>query len=91
MAALLLSVVDEPPNLETSLMVLIGEINTRSKDVLTQHGKPEFAPYVHILPPSNTTNHLKFKGALVKTIQELQNPNIRSAMNSSTDVLGSIL
>ena len=88
MAALLLSVVDEPPNLETKLPVLIGEINTRSKAVLTQHGKPEFAPYVHILPPSNAKNHVKFKSALVKTIQELQNLNIRSAMNSSTDVLG---
>lgn len=88
MAALLLSVVDEPPNLDTTLPVLIGEINTRSKDVLTQHGKPEFAPYVTILEPSNTQNHVKFKGALVKTIQELQNLNIRSAMNSSTDVLG---
>ena len=88
MAALLLSVVDEPPNLETKLPVLIGEINTRSRAVLTQHSKPEFAPYVHILPPSNARNHVKFKGALVKTIQELQNLNIRSAMNSSTDVLG---
>lgn len=88
MAALLLSVVDEPPNLETTLQVLIGEINARSNTVLTQHGKPEFAPYVHILPPSNAMNHVKFKGALVKTIQELQNLNIRSAMNSSTDVLG---
>lgn len=88
MAALLLSVVDEPPNLDTSLSVLIGEINARSKDVLTTHGKPEFAPYVRILAPSNAKNHVKFKGALVKTIQELQNLNIRSAMNSSTDVLG---
>ena len=88
MAALLLSVIDEPPNLETKLPVLIGEINTRSAAVLTQNGKPEFAPYVHILPPSNAKNHVKFKGALVKTIQELQNLNIRSAMNSSTDVLG---
>ena len=88
MAALLLSVVEQPPNLETKLTVLIGEINTRSKDVLTQHGKPEFAPFVRILPPSNASNHVKFKGALVKTIQELQNLNIRAAMNSSTDVLG---
>ena len=88
MASLLLSVVDEPPNLETQLPVLIAEINARSKAVLTHHEKPEFAPYVHILPPSNAKNHVKFKGALVKTIQELQNLNIRSAMNSSTDVLG---
>lgn len=88
MAALLLSVIDEPPDLETRLPVLIRDINTRSEDILAQHQKPEFAPYVRILPPSNSTNHVKFKSALVKTIQELQNLNIRSAMNSSTDVLG---
>ncbi len=88
MAALLLSVIEEPPSLETKLSVLINDINTRSAETLAQHGKPEFAPFVHILPPSNTTNHVKFKAALVKTMQELQNLNIRSAMNSSTDVLG---
>ena len=88
MAALLLSVIEEPPNLDTKLSVLIGEINARSEAILKQHGKPDFAPFVKILQPTNTTNHVKFKSALVKTIQELQNLNIRSAMDSSTDVLG---
>jgi len=88
MAALLLSVIDEPPNLETRLPVLINDINTRSADQLTKNNKPAFAPFVRILPPTNVTNHVKFKTALVKTIQELENLNIRSAMNSSTDVLG---
>lgn len=88
MAALLLSVVDEPPNLDTKLPVLIAEINGRSEAVLKANGKPDFAPFVRILPPTNTTNHVKFRAALVRTIQELQNLNIRSAMNSSTDVLG---
>lgn len=89
MAALLLSVAEEPPpNLDTSLPVLISEINGRSEAVLKSNGKPDFAPFVKILPPTNTTNHIKFKQALVRTIQELQNLNIRSAMNSSTDVLG---
>lgn len=87
-AALLLSVVEEPPNLDTELPILIDEINARSKHVLTVNGKPGFAPFVTILPPTNITNHVKFKGALVHTIQELLNLNIRSAMNSSTDVLG---
>lgn len=88
MAALLLSVVGPPPNVDTSLSVLIGEINARSKAVLTENGKPDFAPFVNILPPTNITNHVKFRSALVRTIQELLNLNIRSAMNSSTDVLG---
>lgn len=88
MAALLLSVIDEPPNLDTKLSVLIGDINSRCEAILKQNGKPDFSPFVKILPPTNTTNHVKFKAALVKTIQELLNLNIRSAMNSSTDVLG---
>lgn len=88
MAALLLSVVDEPPPLDSSLTVLISDINTRAAAVLHDNGKPEFAPFVKILPPSNKTNHVKFRQALVQTIQELRNLNIRSAMNSSTDVLG---
>jgi type I restriction enzyme M protein len=88
MAALLLAVVDQPPDLDTALPVLINDINGRSEAMLKSHGKPDFAPFVRILPPTNTTNHVKFKAALVRTIQEILNLNIRSAMNSSTDVLG---
>lgn len=39
------------------------------------------------MPPSSD-NHVKFKKALVDTIQELNILNIRSAMNSGHDVLG---
>ena len=88
MAALLLSVVEQPPNLNTPLSVLIGEINARSKAILNANGKGEFAPFINILHPTNPNNHVKFKEALVRTVQELLNLNIRSAMNSSTDVLG---
>ena len=88
MAALLLSVVEQPPNLNTNLSVLIGEVNARSAAVLNTNDKGEFAPFINILAPTNATNHVKFREALVRTIQELLNLNIRSAMNSSTDVLG---
>ena len=88
MAALLLSVIDQPPDLETSLPVLVADINARSEAQLRAHNKADFAPFVKILAPININSHPKFKNALVKTIQELQNLNIRSAMNSSTDVLG---
>lgn len=88
MAALLLSVLDEPPNLDTSLPVLIGEINARSKAKLVENGKPDFFPFVKIIAPTSAKNHVKYKAALVLTIQELLKLNIRSAMNSRTDVLG---
>jgi type I restriction enzyme M protein len=88
MAALLLSVIKEPPNLDVELPVLIGEINIRSETRLRENDKPDFAPFVKLLPPTNITNHIKFKNALIKTIQALLELNIASAMNSSTDVLG---
>ena len=87
-AALLLAVLEQAPSLDTELPVLIDDINARSRAILGKHGKLDFAPFMTILPPTNTTNHVKFKIALVKTIQELNNLNIKSAMNSSTDVLG---
>ena len=80
--------IDQPPNLDTKLPVLIGEINARSEAVLRANNKPDFAPFVKILQPTNTTNHVKFKQALVDTIQSLTDLNIKSAMNSNTDILG---
>jgi type I restriction enzyme M protein len=89
-SALILSLVDDTqPNLNSSPTVLIGEINARVNSVLQRECKPEFYEYIKIAPPTTTENHIKFKTALVKTIQELNNLNIRSAMNSGTDVLGS--
>jgi len=89
MSALLLSLVDETqPNVNASPRVLITEINARVNAVLQREGKPEFYDYIRIALPTTVTNHVKFKNALVKTIQELNNLNIRSAMNSGTDILG---
>ena len=90
MSSLILSLVDDTqPNLNSSPTVLIKEINARVNAVLQREGKPEFYDYVKIALPTTLENHIKFKTALVKTIQELNNLNIRSAMNSGADVLGS--
>jgi type I restriction-modification system DNA methylase subunit len=89
MSALLLCLVDDTlPNLNASPTVLITEINARVNSVLHREGKPEFLSYIQIALPTTQENHVKFKGALVQTIQKLSNLNIRSAMNSGTDVLG---
>ncbi len=89
MAAVLLSLVhDTPPSVEADPTVFIKDINARAQDVLAKQGKQEFARFIEIALPPTVDNHLKFKDALVKTIQELNNLNIRSAMNSGTDVLG---
>lgn len=89
-SALLLSLVGETePNVDSTPMVLINDINTRVNAKLQSEGRPEFYDYIRITPPTTKANHKKFKKALVRTIQELRNLNIRSAMNSGTDVLGS--
>jgi len=90
MAALLLVSSEAPgPNVEsTDLLVLIGDINTRTKAVLRRNEKVEFHPFIKIEPPTNSENHLKFMTAIIQTIQELKNLSIKSAMNSGTDVLG---
>lgn len=69
-------------------MVLIKDINARAEEVLRRHSKEEFFEYVKLGLPAARDNHVKFKAALVQTMQELENLNIRSAMNSGTDVLG---
>lgn len=89
MAALLLALVDEtPPNIDAKPIVLIQDINSRAEEVLRAESKVEFFEYVKLGLPTARDNHVKFKAALVQTIQELQNLNIRAAMNSGTDVLG---
>ena len=90
MAALLLSMLsDTGPNIqERTPDVLIGDINARVLSVLREQGKPEFAPYMNIPLPATKDNHIKFRQALVDTVQELRNLNIRSAMNSGADWLG---
>lgn len=91
MAALLLSMLtDTGPNIrERQLDVMISDINARVVSVLRAQGKVEFAPYMNIPLPATKDNHIKFRKALVDTVQELRNLNIRSAMNSGADWLGS--
>jgi len=89
MASLLLSIIDEtPPNRNNPPSVLIEEINSRVRRVLTLQGKGNFAEFIKIALPPTEDNHIKFRNALVQTLQELDSLEIRSAMNSGADVLG---
>jgi type I restriction enzyme M protein len=88
-SALLLALV-EGSNIDLSVnpSILIQSINSRVDLMLKKHGKQDFARYIKIDLPSSEDNHVKFKSAIVKTIQELLELNIRSAMKSGKDVLG---
>lgn len=89
MACLLLALVEDAKlNLNESPRILVNSINARVNSILQKEGKPEFYQFIAIDLPSSTENHIRFKQAIVLTIQELLNLNIRSAMNSGTDVLG---
>jgi type I restriction-modification system DNA methylase subunit len=68
--------------------VLIENINSRVKHILRQHNKLLFSNFIKIDEPSSVDNHTKIKEAIKRTYQELLNLNIRSAMNSGKDVLG---
>ena len=92
MSSLLLARLDDTsPNVDASPAVLIREINARTERILHEQGKPTYFPYAELKLPATSDNHLKYKVALVKTIQELNNLNIRSAMNSGADVTRRVL
>jgi type I restriction-modification system DNA methylase subunit len=90
MSALLLSKLSSTgPNVEErSPSILIDDINSRVRGVLRAQGKSEFENLIQISLPATKDNHVKFRQALVDTIQELNNLNILSAMNSGADWLG---
>lgn len=89
MAALLLSTIEgNLATLDSTPTVLINDINTRAENALASQGKKEFFDYVRISLPTSRDNHMRYKRALVETLQELYSLNIQSAMNSGTDVLG---
>lgn len=89
MSAILLSLIDEtPPNIDATPIGLMRDINSRVENVLEKEKKGDFKNQIKIVLPPSTDNHIKWKKAIVQTIQELNLLNIRSAMNSGTDVLG---
>ena len=88
MAALLLSTMDDDDlNLNSKPKVLINDINARVESVLTDNGKANFFGYVRLDLPT-AENHVKYRQALVDTLKELYSLDIKSAMNSDTDLLG---
>lgn len=88
-SALLLALVDDTlPNVDANPTVLIKEINARAEEVLRRNGKVNFFQSVQLSLPPSSDNHVKFRRALVNTIQALMHLNIRSTMFSGTDLLG---
>ncbi|MGN7819283.1 N-6 DNA methylase [Chitinophaga sp. 22536] len=75
-------------DLSVNPSILIQSINARVDLMLKKHSKQDFSRFIKIDLPSSEDNHIKFKNAIIHTIQELLELNIRSAMKSGKDVLG---
>lgn len=89
MSAILLALVEGTEiNLNEEPIVLIKSINSRVESLLQKHNKPNFSRFISIELPASADNHIRFKKAIVFTIQELLGLNIRSAMQSGKDILG---
>ncbi len=88
-SALLLALA-EGSNIDLSVnpSLLIQSINASVDLMLKRHNKQDFARFIKIDLPSSEDNHIKFKSAIIRTIQQLFELNIRSAMKSGKDVLG---
>jgi type I restriction-modification system DNA methylase subunit len=88
-ASLLLALAeDEYLKISKVPTTLIKDINTRVHSILSKYDKDNFAQEIALNLPTSKDNHIKHRQALVDTIQELKNLNIRSAINSGRDVLG---
>ncbi len=75
-------------NLDEEPSVLIKSINSRIDVVLQKHNKSPFSQFISLTLPATEDNHFRFKKAIVETIHELLGLNIRSAMKSGKDILG---
>jgi type I restriction-modification system DNA methylase subunit len=64
------------------------DINSRVRSLLRSFNKENFAQEIAINLPTSKDNHLKNRRALVNVIQQLRSINIRSAINSGSDLLG---
>ncbi len=89
MSSILLSMVsDTLPNFNASPDVLIKDINNRAEDVLINHSKREFAEYIELKLPQETSAKEKYKAAIIRVFFLLRKINIKAAMDGSHDLLG---
>ena len=89
MASLLLALVEDTyMRISDAPTVLIEDINSRVRSLLSTYNKLNFAQEIAISLPTSRDNHRKNRKALVESLQELRSINIKSAVNSGTDLLG---
>ncbi|MBH3281271.1 N-6 DNA methylase [Serratia marcescens] len=79
---------DTLPNFNASPDVFIKDINNRAEDILIHHAKREFADYIELKLPQESSAKEKYKSAVAKVYFLLRKINIKAAMDGSHDLLG---
>ena len=88
-AGLLLALAeDSTMRISDSPTVLVRDVNARIQSLLKRHNKDDYLAEVSLKLPNTEENHKKYWSAIVLTMQNLREVNIRSAINSGTDALG---
>ena len=89
MACILLALAEDAKlSLSENATTLINDINTRAIATLEKRNKKEFFGQIKITLPPSSDNHKRHRTALVKSIDQLRDLNIASAIDSGIDVLG---
>jgi type I restriction-modification system DNA methylase subunit len=68
--------------------LLVKNINNLIETKLTEVNKSNFFPFIKLVLPPSEENHIKYRHAIIDTLNELQTLDIKNAMASGNDILG---
>jgi type I restriction-modification system DNA methylase subunit len=73
---------------EEDIATLVENINNLIKKKLREVGKENFFNFIKLEIPPTEENHIKYRQAIIDTLNELQTLDIKNAMASGNDILG---
>jgi len=68
--------------------VLVKNVNNLIEQKLKEVKKSNFFSFINLEVPPSEENHIKYRQAVIDTLNELQTLDIRNAMSSGNDILG---
>lgn len=72
----------------TNTELLAKNINNLIEQKLKEVKKENFYPFINLEIPPSQENHIKYRQAIIDTLNELQTLDIKNAMASGNDILG---
>lgn len=73
---------------EEDTTTLVDNVNTLIRKKLREVGKENFFDFIKLEVPPTEENHIKYRQAIIDTLNELQTLDIKNAMASGNDILG---